>query len=1402
VPPNGGSPATIDNGLSLPGNPNGGKYDGYVSLPAGILTNTSSLTIECWVTQSSQNIWATIWDFANSTAVNFSLCPWSANRNNGQMFSAFVPANNEDDLSSDATVPIGSEQYIVETVNASTLLATLYTNAVAVGTLTLPNSTFIPGNIGGAGGTTVNALGNDIWSDPQFSGTIYELRIWNGVVSQRYLAASAILGPTNLVTDLTPTSVSLSAGPSVVITGTEQVGVAVQLAVTGSTNLPATRDATNWMSSNPNVLQVNSSGLVAGIAAGTATVSATVGGVTGTSGTITVTGPQTLLHRYSFVSDASDSVGGSAWNGTLVPPGNTNGSPATIDNGLMLPGNTVGGYGYSGYVSFPSGILTNTTSLTIEVWATQSQANSWSELWDFGNNGNQNFGLIPYPQSNGTHMETAFTPNGGEVDLQSGVAFPNSSEQYVALTYNNFTLTGNLYTNGILVATQTFPNTTYCPGSIGGAGGTTENMLGNDVYGDWQFSGTVYEFRIWNGALSPVYVAASAAAGPGVVINNLTPTSVSISLTTTSMIGAGTQQAAVIGDFTQVSGATLTDAATNWVSSNPSVLSVNSSGLITAINGGTATVSATVNGVTGTSATITVATTPPVFSEKPVSLTLAVNDTATFSALGLGGSLSYQWDFDSNPIMGATNATLVLPNLALTNAGSYTVSVSNDLGSTNASATLTVEQAILKHRYSFISDASDSVGGPAWNGLVVTGVNLTVPTINNGLSLPGNTHGGFGYSGYVSLPDGILTNTTSITIESWVTQNSQNNWATVWDFADNGNVNYELCPFNSAGRNNGLMFSAFTPDANEHDVDSDVTFPSGSEQYVVETVNGSTLVGDLYTNGVLVGTDTLPNSSFLPHNIGGQYGTIQDMLGNDTFGDDQFDGTIYEFRIWDGAVTPLYLAVSAAAGPSVVVTNLTPTSASVTVTNYTMIQGQSQPGTVLGNFTEVSGVNLTAAATNWTSSDTGVLMVNSNGMITAVGTGSATISATVAGVTGSSASISVPTSPPTITQQPEASITLLQGATLSAGVDAIGTTPFTYYWYFNSGTTPISISTSPTLTIPDAQPVNAGTYNVLVSNLDGSILSSNEVVTVVAPSAYDQAILQYGPIAFWPLDETSGTTAYDVVGGHNGTYTVSSLSGSGFTLGETGPPNAFFGNATAALLESAYVDIPEGPFNITGPVTAMAWVQLIVTPGFDGLIGHGDLSWRTSINPDTGTNGVVGEPGGDDGDNSHSPTGNSGGDATSFAGINDGNWHMVVYTYNGVPGQANNGSLYVDGALVDNNTVLTTPTGDNLDVWIGGAPDYGTARLLPAAYVADAAVFAQAFTPAQVQGLYNGEFVLGPQTITITRSGTNVLLNWQTGTLLQSTNLLGTWTTNSAAVSPYTVPATNTATFFRLLVSP
>jgi uncharacterized protein YjdB len=1369
VPPTTGTAATISSGLSLPGG-GGGGYSGYVSLPSGILTTTTNLTVECWVTQNQANTWATIWDFANDGSHNFELCPYPGN-NNHNMESAFTPHGNEVDLQSETAFPTGTEQYVVVTFDNSTLIGDLYTNGILDAMRSLPDATYTPGSIGGAGGTSQNWLGNDTYGDTQFQGTIYEFRIWNGVVSQRYISASALLGPSVLVTNLTPTSISVTSPSNVVVTGTQQATATVRLPQTGTSDMLATSDAT-WTSGNTNVLTVNSSGLITGVGVGATTVSAKVGSLTATSGNITAT-PQTLVNRYSFLSDASDSVSGA--NGTLVPP--ITGAAATINNGLSLPGNTVGGFGYSGYVSLPTGILLGTSSLTVECWLTQNQGNGWAEAWDFGNNSSQNFALITDPDDNNGKMEVAFNPNNNNIELDSATAFPNGSEQYVVVTYNNSTLMGDLYTNGVLDATQAYPAMlpSYAPGSIGGAGGTTENMLGNDVYGDWQFDGTIYEFRIWNGAVSPLYIAVSAAAGSSVVVTNLTPLSVAVTVTNTSMVGAQTQQAAVVGNFAAATNVTVTGAATNWTSSDRSVLTVSSSGLITGLSGGNATVSATVGGVTATSASITVALTAPVITQQPAPVTTVVGESATFTVVALGGDLTYQWSEGVTPISGATNSSLILTNLTLGQSADYSVLVTNALGSTNSvAALLTVDTAILEHRYSFLSDASDSVG--AANGTIVAPTTGGAATISSGLNLPGNAGGGFGVSGYVSLPTGILLGTSSLTVECWLTQNQGNGWAEAWDFGNNGNQTFGLIP--QPDNNNGNMEVAFTPHGNEIDLQSASAFPTSTEQYVVVTYDNATLTGDLYTNGVLDATRIFPDATYAPGSIGGAGGTTENMLGNDVYGDAQFAGTIYEFRIWNGVVPLVYIAVTAAAGPGVVVTDLTPLSVAVTVTTP-LIGLETEQATVVGNFAAATNVTVTGAVTNWTSSDTNVLQVNSGGLITAVGGGSATISATVSGTTGTSAVITVPLTAPVITQEPVASENLLVGGMLRSSVVNNGITPFTYNWFFNTSAQPISGATTATLTIPSVQLANAGSYTVVISNAYGSATSTPTALTVVAPTTYQANLLALGPLAYWPLDETSGSIAYDEAGGYNGTYV------GGVTLAQPGVTNAGFGTPSYSALfdgASGYVDIPEGPFNITGALTLAVWVNLPTFPSFCSILGHGDASWRLS------DNGSAGQPGAADG---------SAPDATSSKSIVDANWHLLVYTYTGTL-TGNNGSLYVDGALVANDAVSTTPAGDSLDVWIGGAPDYGVtyprARLFSGS-IAHAAIFTEALSAAEVGALYTGQPILD-----ITRTGRNVVLTWSSGTLLQAPTLLGPWTTNSAAVSPYTTPATNGAEFYKVHV--
>jgi len=311
---------------------------------------------------------------------------------------------------------------------------------------------------------------------------------------------------------------------------------------------------------------------------------------------------------------------------------------------------------------------------------------------------------------------------------------------------------------------------------------------------------------------------------------------------------------------------------------------------------------------------------------------------------------------------------------------------------------------------------------------------------------------------------------------------------------------------------------------------------------------------------------------------------------------------------------------------------------------------------------------------------------------------------------------------------------------------------------------------------------NGGTVQAVavVTGQANSAVASASFTSSAVLEPYEAAVVADGPLAYWPLNETNGSVAYDIVGGHNGNYVGS------VTFAQAGAPCAGFGSPSYSVLFdglTAYVDIPEGPFNITGALTAMAWVNVSATPAhFSGLMGHGDSSWRMSVN-------TSGEPGSADGSNP---------DATSSSSIAGTGWHFVAYAYTGVPSVSNNGSLYVDAVLKASNTV-GVPAGDNLDVWIGGSPDYGSQRLLSGC-MAHAAIFSKALSASQISALYQARTNPPNVTLNLAPAGAGSLtLTWSQGTLLQATNLAGPWSTNTAS-APYTVAPTNSRMFFRVQV--
>jgi hypothetical protein len=93
-------------------------------------------------------------------------------------------------------------------------------------------------------------------------------------------------------------------------------------------------------------------------------------------------------------------------------------------------------------------------------------------------------------------------------------------------------------------------------------------------------------------------------------------------------------------------------------------------------------------------------TTGPVITTQPVSQTVAVGATVSFTVIATGTApLSYQWQKNGANLAGATSATLTLANVTSANAGSYRVIVRNSASAvTSTAATLTVTTATFSVR--------------------------------------------------------------------------------------------------------------------------------------------------------------------------------------------------------------------------------------------------------------------------------------------------------------------------------------------------------------------------------------------------------------------------------------------------------------------------------------------------------------------------------------------------------------------------------------------------------------------------------------------------------------------------------------------------------------------------------
>ena len=102
----------------------------------------------------------------------------------------------------------------------------------------------------------------------------------------------------------------------------------------------------------------------------------------------------------------------------------------------------------------------------------------------------------------------------------------------------------------------------------------------------------------------------------------------------------------------------------------------------------------------------------PAITAQPESATVVSGRPVTFSVSATGsGDLTYQWAKDGQAILGAQSSSLTIYNPSVSDSGSYTVTITNTLGTiVSAPATLTVSAALaFTAPYGVVSDAAGNL---------------------------------------------------------------------------------------------------------------------------------------------------------------------------------------------------------------------------------------------------------------------------------------------------------------------------------------------------------------------------------------------------------------------------------------------------------------------------------------------------------------------------------------------------------------------------------------------------------------------------------------------------------------------------------------------------------------------
>jgi len=472
---------------------------------------------------------------------------------------------------------------------------------------------------------------------------------------------------------------------------------------------------------------------------------------------------------------------------------------------------------------------------------------------------------------------------------------------------------------------------------------------------------------------------------------------------------------------------------------------------------------------------------PVVLSQQFASISLAAGASTNLTIQAWNASaLAYQWFFDDAPIIGETATNLTINDFNFAKAGTYSVIISNEFGSTAARSVLRLPNSPLV----LVNDVD--VGGgkvdrvdSALISMSNTGTGAAIFFTFDG-SAPDFTD--IPYTGPFSLTNSATiraiaynsnytdsAEAAAITVQVWPT------YPLAATTPGGGSVGVSPSAYSAGNRyvSNTVVTLTATPASGwsflnwtgDSASTSNVTTVLLDRPRAVQAVFGTSL--NLFTNGnghVLLNPATGPYAFGSPVQL-----TALPAAGSYFFG-------------WAGAtggfVNPLFLKATNAAGITALFGTLNPNQVSLTVLPNG--NGSVSVSPSRNVYTNGETVTLTAVPganrvfTGWSG--------GASGNLNPLG-----VTLTASTVITASFAPGAPTNPPVITQPP-LSRTLGAGASTLLSFGLTGDGPFTYQWRLNGS--PVSGATNPMLGLSGVTPAQAGRYDVVVSGASGSATSA------------------------------------------------------------------------------------------------------------------------------------------------------------------------------------------------------------------------------------------------------------------------------------------------------------------------